>query len=204
MCGVWVALEDIQADAGPLIYYPASHKWPILYNDMLGRWIGSSKSRAAQEPYEPIWRAMTEASGVEPECFLAKKGQALIWASNLLHGGSKQLNPGITRWSQVTHYYFENCSYLTPAFSDPMVGNLDLRTVRDIETEQYIDNIYVDQPIELVMKKITSSSESENSSRLPENFDSTRYYELNPDVLASGVDAETHYLIYGEKEGRSF
>ena len=30
MCGVWVALEDIRAEAGPLIYYPGSHKWPPL------------------------------------------------------------------------------------------------------------------------------------------------------------------------------
>src|SRR5262249_31126765 len=32
MCGVWVALEDVNEDAGPLEYYPGSHKWPLLYN----------------------------------------------------------------------------------------------------------------------------------------------------------------------------
>jgi ectoine hydroxylase-related dioxygenase (phytanoyl-CoA dioxygenase family) len=30
MCGVWVALEDMSEGAGPLEYYPGSHKWPIL------------------------------------------------------------------------------------------------------------------------------------------------------------------------------
>jgi len=29
MCGIWVALEDINPDAGPLEYYPGSHTWPI-------------------------------------------------------------------------------------------------------------------------------------------------------------------------------
>ena len=29
MCGVWVALEDIGTDNGPLVYYPGSHKLPI-------------------------------------------------------------------------------------------------------------------------------------------------------------------------------
>lgn len=34
-----------------------------------------------------------------------KKGQGLICAANLLHGGSKQTNKALTRQSQVTHYY---------------------------------------------------------------------------------------------------
>jgi ectoine hydroxylase-related dioxygenase (phytanoyl-CoA dioxygenase family) len=35
MCAVWVALEDIDAQNGPLHYYPKSHKLPILdYNDL--------------------------------------------------------------------------------------------------------------------------------------------------------------------------
>lgn len=39
MCAVWVALEDIDADNGPLHYYPKSHKSPVLdYSDLgIGR-----------------------------------------------------------------------------------------------------------------------------------------------------------------------
>src|SRR3954454_3714018 len=36
MCGVWLALEDIDADNGPLIYYPGSHRWPHFGNEHLG------------------------------------------------------------------------------------------------------------------------------------------------------------------------
>ena len=46
-----------------------------------------------------------------------KKGQALIWASNLLHGGSAHRDKGRTRHSQVTHYYFEGCQYYQPLSS---------------------------------------------------------------------------------------
>ena len=28
MCGVWVALEDMDMDNGPLVYYPGSHQLP--------------------------------------------------------------------------------------------------------------------------------------------------------------------------------
>ena len=30
MCGVWVALEDIDEENGPLVFYPASHKLPLV------------------------------------------------------------------------------------------------------------------------------------------------------------------------------
>ena len=37
MCGVWVALEDIGEEQGPLEYYPGSHAWPIYSNEHIGR-----------------------------------------------------------------------------------------------------------------------------------------------------------------------
>jgi hypothetical protein len=50
MCGVWVALEDISPDAGPLEYYPGSHAWPIIYNDKIGvRTTGLTKSKQSQD-----------------------------------------------------------------------------------------------------------------------------------------------------------
>ncbi|WP_426000271.1 phytanoyl-CoA dioxygenase family protein [Caulobacter sp. DWR1-3-2b1] len=50
MCGVWLAMEDIHPDAGPLIYYSGSHKWPIVYNDMIGKVIGTGGGFMAQAP----------------------------------------------------------------------------------------------------------------------------------------------------------
>ena len=36
MCGVWVALEDIHPDSGPLVVYPGSHRLPRLYTHTVG------------------------------------------------------------------------------------------------------------------------------------------------------------------------
>jgi len=36
--------------------------------------------------------------------FLARKGDALIWAADLAHGGSPITDPRLTRRSLVTHY----------------------------------------------------------------------------------------------------
>jgi len=111
MCGVWVALEDIDEDSGPLIYYPGSHRLPIFANEHLC--ITSLDCAGPYDKYarfEELWRALVQGLDLKEEIFCPRKGQALIWAANLLHGGGRQHNPLRTRWSQVTHYFFDDCA----------------------------------------------------------------------------------------------
>jgi len=127
MCGVWLAMEDVSADAGPLFYLPGSHSWSIVTNAMIGRRGFGSELDSAQAPFAKAWETLRDVNGATELPFLARKGQALIWAANLLHGGSKQNDPTLTRWSQVTHYFFDDCIYYTPAFSDEAIGELQTR-----------------------------------------------------------------------------
>jgi hypothetical protein len=144
MCGVWVALEDVSEEAGPLEYYPGSHKWPIIYNEQIGVRVTRSKSPIFQDLYHDVWEALIEKNGVAPQLFFPRKGDALIWAANLLHGGIRQRDPNVTRWSQVTHYFFENCCYITPMHSDVPVGKLKVRDLTDVVTGEKVPNIYID------------------------------------------------------------
>jgi hypothetical protein len=98
---------------------------------------------SAQEPFEEAWAALCASQGAASEVFLARKGQALIWCANLLHGGSPQTDPRLTRWSQVTHYYFEDCLYYTPAFSDETLGDFDLRQITSISDNRPRPNSYL-------------------------------------------------------------
>lgn len=148
MCGVWVAMEDVRPEAGPLFYLPGSHRWPPLNNSLIGRRGQGSALNSAQAPYAQGWRMLREAYGATEETFLARKGQALIWAANLLHGGSHQTDPRLTRWSQVTHYYFDDCIYYTPAYSDETLGRLHLRKLRSITDGQPRPNMYLGQVVE--------------------------------------------------------
>ncbi len=149
MCGVWLAMEDVSPDAGPLFYYPGSHKWPIVTNALIGRRGFGSDLRSAQDPYGQAWRALCDAHGAQEEVFLAKKGQALIWCANLLHGGTRQNDPSLTRWSQVTHYYFDDCIYYTPAFSDEAVGKLALREIVAISDKVPRANSYLGETLKI-------------------------------------------------------
>ena len=115
MCGVWVALEDVRNEAGPLMYYPGSHKWPVILPETIA--MPRSSGNNPYEHYhllEKAWQAEIEARDAKPATFLAKKGEALIWDANLWHGGAPQTDRSLTRHSQVTHYFFEGCSYWAP------------------------------------------------------------------------------------------
>lgn len=115
MCGVWLALEDIREGSGPLVYFPGSHKWPVIFPEQVGAPLASKEN-----PYEhyhlleKAWEGEIERRGAKPVSFLPKKGQALIWDANLWHGGGPQTDRSLTRHSQVAHYFFEGCSYWTP------------------------------------------------------------------------------------------
>ena len=215
MCGVWLAMEDVHPDAGPLTYLPGSHKWPILTNVMIGRRAFGAQPQSAQAPFEAAWDAMVAGSGVSQEVFLARKGQALIWAANLLHGGSLQVDPKRTRWSQVSHYYFEDCIHYTPAFSDEPVGRLDLRTVTNVATGKTVPNTYLgreyrseleesDRIAKASRRRWWQAPDVPDLGALPKEFDPEAYLYLNPDVAAAGADPAQHYLTHGAREGRRF
>lgn len=140
LCSVWVALEDVGPDAGPLVYCPGSHRWPVYAHAHLGRRADDPHELGQQ--YEQLWHALALQSGIAPQRFFARKGQALIRLSNLLHGGVPQANPGFTRWSQLTHYCFEDCAYYEPLLSDPVLGRVAFREMTDIGTGQRVRHSY--------------------------------------------------------------
>jgi hypothetical protein len=153
MCGVWVALEDVRDDNGPLHYYPGSHKLPFY--DLVDMGLKGSEAKTVEDVYGKTYRAYEErleeiiqAQGLKKATLNMPKGKAIIWSSNLLHGGEKIQTPGSTRHSQVTHYFFENCVYYTPLRSDATLDKLYVRKITNIATGQPVDNKYFDESLQ--------------------------------------------------------
>jgi phytanoyl-CoA hydroxylase len=109
LLGVWIALEDVEEDNGPLHYYPGSHKLPYYLNkdyDNVGNsFLIGNKSYSS---YEKMIGEKIKDLGIKKEIFKAKKGDLLIWHANLFHGGERHKNPKATRKSMVFHYFKEN------------------------------------------------------------------------------------------------
>ncbi len=149
MCGVWVALEDATLENGALVYYPGSHKLPEVQLSQLGLWgqAGYTAHGGGYGHYENYVRAVVNTHGLQEKRLEIPKGTALIWSSNLLHGGSAISKHGATRMSQVTHYYFEGCTYFAPILSDVALGEYKLKEVRDISTNEIVPHTLNGEPL---------------------------------------------------------
>lgn len=143
MAGVWFALEDVGPHNGALHYYPGSHRLSVFEPHDIGRRGSSVRSRVDDYPaYEEFIAGLIEELGLEKETVELRRGEAIIWSANLLHGGDPIEDPQSTRRSQVTHCYFEGCRYYTPLYSDPPLGRYDWTRVVDITTGEEQPHIY--------------------------------------------------------------
>ena len=104
LVATWMALEDTEADAGPLRYYPESnHIVPYRFSTGSYHVLLPEMERWADYMAEEV-----ERRRLEEQTFLAERGDLFIWHANLLHGGSEICRPGLTRKSLVTHFFTQS------------------------------------------------------------------------------------------------
>ena len=147
MCGVWIALEPVDEQNGALHYFPGSHRLPIYDLNDLGLLGDEASIEQNYEIYCEMLQAMIRAHGLSKQVALMDRGEAIVWAANLYHGGDPILDPTRTRFSQVTHYYFEGCAYYAPLSSDPFLNRYDRPDRRDVRTGQPIGHRFGTRPV---------------------------------------------------------
>jgi len=107
--GAWCALEDIDPDAGPLMYVPGGHRfscdphaiWKRVRDENPGQssdWV----VRHALEIYYGEVIVRSKAIGATKQAVL-QKGDVAIWHPQLPHGGAPACDPRKTRRSVVFH-----------------------------------------------------------------------------------------------------
>ncbi len=121
--GAWIALEDIDPNSGPLKIVPKSHKLKN-YN-----FIKENKNKTPSslreikknyEKYERYVRRIIKKKKLKVVTPKMKKGDCLLWESNMLHGSPNCKNNKLSRMSQVTHWTFRSVrKHYNPNFSDP-------------------------------------------------------------------------------------
>jgi ectoine hydroxylase-related dioxygenase (phytanoyl-CoA dioxygenase family) len=135
LTAAWVALEDTNSNNGPLMVVPRSHKLDIIDYRFFNIPTPRSMNELSKyyKVYEKYIMQLVKEKKLTIKPILMKKGQALIWAANLLHGGTKIVNKNSTRYSQVTHYHFEDCNfYYNPGFSNPLKGEFAYRNLEKL------------------------------------------------------------------------
>lgn len=110
MLGVWIALEKINDDNGPISYLPGSHQLPYLMNDAYDN-EGSFLNLGQHDytAYEEMIQKEMAQQQFEKKIFHANPGDVLIWHANLIHGGEPHKDQNRTRKSLVMHYFKDDC-----------------------------------------------------------------------------------------------
>ncbi len=139
LTAVWVALEDMTDMNGSLIYVPKSHKLPIFdFYDLKIKVPEYGKQFDSYEQYEDFIRQLVDINEMEVKPLICKKGQALIWSANLIHGGDVVRDINSTRYSHVTHYYYEGCDiYYSPMFSEAWKGDFSYKDLTSKDIKNY-------------------------------------------------------------------
>lgn len=112
LVAAWVAMENIDSQAGPLVYYPGSHRLPHFFSaeaDISVNEFAQNGYAAYRQKYEPQIQQMIRAHNLKPKYFLPQKGDVLLWHSNLIHGGSPRQNLNLSRRALVCHYFAHGC-----------------------------------------------------------------------------------------------
>ena len=149
--GVWTALEDISPEAGPLAFIPGGHRLPTSY-DIQAR---TKEYLASKDPEEPIdyeyllevffrdTDQQCEKAGLKAQSVEIKKGETLIWHHWMPHGGSRALNPELTRRSMVGHYIPKGVAVF---HCDVFMGVAQADPARTYQYESYGERKYVTFP----------------------------------------------------------
>ena len=107
---VWIALDNISADAGPFEYVPGSHKWDLVRRNKVLEFLSpkeriqNSWPKSSERFLTDLFQEQVSKNNLTPKQFLAKKGDVLIWHSRLMHRGSKPNKTDILRKSLICHY----------------------------------------------------------------------------------------------------
>jgi phytanoyl-CoA hydroxylase len=98
----WIALEDVHPDAGPLAYFPGSHRIPKF--DFGNGLFMTPESPRREVDFLAHIRSQCARLGLEQKTFLARKGDVFVWHGALVHRGSPVSDAARTRLSLATHY----------------------------------------------------------------------------------------------------
>ena len=107
----WIALEDVTIGAGELFYYRGSHRFPEFLFGETYKSVSEARRMGTPEPildreirtHVGLLEERARKLGLKKDVFAARAGDALIWHSDLVHGGNP-VSSKVTRKSFVTHY----------------------------------------------------------------------------------------------------
>lgn len=124
--GMWLALDDVDANNGPLCVVPGSHRLPPVDVEALARELFPDNaeipkiSDKAFARYQAEVQQQSDAHGLVAQQVHVNQGDVIIWHPSMLHGGAPHLNKERSRRSLVMHITPQGMPvYQTDVFFQP-------------------------------------------------------------------------------------
>lgn len=112
LVGVWIALEDIHPDSGPLFVYPQSHELgPMIDHTIDSKMYDPNHTEKWAETYPSLLQRKLKENGYRKESPQLYRGDILIWHSYVTHGSDAPRDPLRTRKSLACHYIPQGYAY---------------------------------------------------------------------------------------------
>jgi hypothetical protein len=108
---VWIALDDIDVEAGPFQFIAGSHRMPwTVRNQLMRDALTPDEANSPMWPtyseriLTPIFESIIADQGLNVTTYLPSKGDVLLWHARLLHRGSSPVDPNLERKALIAHY----------------------------------------------------------------------------------------------------
>jgi len=201
-----LSLEDVHPDAGPLFYYPGSHRIPP--------YVFSHGGIHAVDAEMPECRAYLDreiaARNLKKEFLFGKKGDVFLWHAQLLHGGSPINDLARTRSSLVVHYWGLDAVHGVPLAARASGGKFLDRNYWETDGKP-IEGM--PRPASPVAPSPAANIQStggaplatrQRAAVLPEEFDAAAYRQRYSDLRElRDAELDRHYRTTGKSEERN-
>lgn len=104
---VWLALDQIEPDAGPFQYVLGSHTGAPISQAKIKEVLGPDGQgpdwpKHSERILTPLFTEQLQSARVSTH--LAYRGEVLVWHGRLLHRGSTPINPSLERRALIMHF----------------------------------------------------------------------------------------------------
>lgn len=102
----WIAMVDVDADNGPLVVQPGSHRGRLVTKRDARHTLQPGETYRQQQHgrYFPLVREVFQENGRDEEQVLVKQGDVVLFHGRLIHGGAAVRRPGTPRHALACHY----------------------------------------------------------------------------------------------------
>ena len=135
---IWLALDPIRFNAGPLEFIAGSHLWEKWYQPFTVEKDGSQAAfyKGTETTFEPLPDFESERAGHKILCWEMEPGDAMAFDGMIVHAAKANTSPAVRRGYAV-RYTGDGMIYHSAGEVNPIIINSHLKDGQPLDSDQY-------------------------------------------------------------------